>query len=69
MVLDIANNGPAISEVHLRQLFDPFFTTKAPGEGTGLGLSISYTLVREHDGTIRAENRDGLVHFIIELPA
>lgn len=69
LVLDISNNGPAIREEHLGQLFDPFFTTRAPGEGTGLGLSISYNLVREHDGILRAENRDGFVHFIIELPA
>lgn len=68
MVLDISNNGLAIKEEHIGQLFDPFFTTKAPGEGTGLGLSISYNLVREHDGSIRAENRDGFVHFIIEIP-
>ena len=69
VVLDISNNGPAIKEEHLRQLFDPFFTTRDPGEGTGLGLSISYTLIREHEGTIRAENREGFVHFIIEIPA
>ena len=46
-----------------------FLPQRRLGEGAGLGLSISYTLVREHDGTIRAENRDGLVHFIIELPS
>ncbi|MFO7669178.1 MAG: ATP-binding protein [Bacteroidales bacterium] len=69
VVLDITNNGPLIREEHLRQIFDPFFTTKAPGEGTGLGLSISYTLIREHNGTIRAENREDGVHFIIEIPA
>ncbi len=67
--LDISNNGPAIEEAHLPQLFDPFFTTKAPGEGVGLGLSISYTLIMEHDGTIRAENRKDGVHIIIEIPA
>ncbi len=69
VVMDITNNGPLIPEEHLRQIFDPFFTTKAPGEGTGLGLSISYTLIREHNGTIRAENREDGVHFIIEIPA
>ena len=69
VVLDIFNNGPAIKTKHLPQLFDPFFTTKAPGEGTGLGLSISYTLINEHDGTIRAENKDDGVHLIIEIPA
>jgi C4-dicarboxylate-specific signal transduction histidine kinase len=69
VVLDITNNGPLIPEEHLGQIFDPFFTTKAPGEGTGLGLSISYTLIREHNGAIRAENREDGVHFIIEIPS
>ncbi|MDX2431662.1 MAG: ATP-binding protein [Bacteroides sp.] len=69
VVLDISNNGPAIGEGELPQLFDPFFTTKDPGEGTGLGLSISYTLIDDHGGSIRAENREDGVHFVIELPA
>jgi two-component system NtrC family sensor kinase len=69
VILEITNNGPAIREEHLNQLFDPFFTTREPGEGTGLGLSISYSLVSDHQGTIRAENRPGQVAFIIEIPA
>ncbi len=67
-ILEISNNGPAIDEDKLLQLFDPFFTTKDPGQGTGLGLSISYTLVSEHNGTIKAENRDKRVYFIIKFP-
>jgi len=68
VVLDISNNGPAIEQENLGQLFDPFFTTKDPGEGTGLGLSISYNLILDHEGSIRAENREGEVHFIVEIP-
>ena len=68
-ILTITNNGPHIEEHHLSQLFDPFFTTKDPGAGTGLGLSISYNLIAEHEGTLRAENRDNGVSFIIEIPA
>jgi two-component system NtrC family sensor kinase len=68
MLLKISNNGPPIKEDHLHQLFDPFFTTKDPGEGTGLGLSICYTLISEHQGSIRAENLNGEVAFIIQLP-
>ncbi len=68
-ILEISNNGPAISEENLHQLFDPFFTTKDPGQGTGLGLSISYTLVSEHNGSIKAENLEKGVRFVIEIPA
>jgi len=67
-ILDISNNGPAIPEEVLGQLFDPFFTTKDPGKGTGLGLSISYMLISEHKGSIKVENREKEVHFIIEIP-
>ncbi len=67
-ILSISNSGGPISESDLKQLFDPFFTTKDPGKGVGLGLSIAYTLISDHQGTIRAENTKGAVRFIIELP-
>ena len=67
-VVEIINNGPPIEKSHLNQLFDPFFTTKDPGVGTGLGLSISYSLIHEHHGELRVENREGEVCFTIEIP-
>ena len=68
VVLSFINNGPAVEEAVLQKLFDPFFTTKDPGEGTGLGLSICYNLIGDHKGSIRAENQEDGVAFIIELP-
>ncbi len=67
-IVKISNNGQKIPEEHLRQIFDPFFTTKNPGEGTGLGLSICYSLIKEHKGTIRVENEEDAVAFVIEIP-
>jgi signal transduction histidine kinase len=67
VVLRVADNGPGISEEHLRRLFDPFFTTKEMGKGTGLGLAVVYGLVAEMGGRIEVENRDGAV-FTIHLP-
>ncbi|MGE4290569.1 MAG: DUF3365 domain-containing protein [Desulfovibrio sp.] len=67
VILRVADNGPGISEEHLRQLFDPFFTTKEMGKGTGLGLAVVYGLVVEMGGRIEVENRDGAV-FTIHLP-
>ncbi len=66
VTLTIADNGPGIPEEHLSRIFDPFFTTKAVGRGTGLGLAVVYGLVRDMDGTIDVESRDGAV-FTIRL--
>jgi len=63
----IADNGPGIRENHIKHIFDPFFTTKDTGHG--LGLSIAHGIVREHKGSINAENRPGGgAAFIIALP-
>ena len=67
-VVEISNTGPAIPEDHLNQLYDPFFTTKDPGDGTGLGLSITYSLISDHKGSIRAENTEQGVKFVIVIP-
>jgi signal transduction histidine kinase len=48
---------------------DPFFTTKEPGKGTGLGFSITYTIIRQHNGTIEIESKDGKgTQILIQLP-
>ncbi len=55
----IQDDGPGIPPDVLPKIFDPFFTTKRPGRGTGLGLSICMALVREHGGTIEAQEAPG----------
>ena len=67
--LIVADNGLGILAGEMDKIFEPFFTRKDPGKGTGLGLSVSKGIIREHDGTIHAENNDlGGASFIIELP-
>jgi two-component system, NtrC family, C4-dicarboxylate transport sensor histidine kinase DctB len=65
--LSIRDNGPGISEDHIKRIFDPFFTTRETG--LGLGLSISQHIVESMGGTLTAGNSEqGGALFILELP-
>ena len=68
-VLEVADNGPGISEEDIDRIFDPFFTSKV-GVGTGLGLAISRRIVEEIDGSLVAgrDDRLGGASFIVRLP-
>jgi PAS domain S-box-containing protein len=68
--LQIADNGPGMSETIRRRVFEPFFTTKPVGQGTGLGLSVSYFIVVEyHQGRLEVQSSPGQgTTFLIFLP-
>lgn len=67
--LTFQDDGPGIPANLLAKIFDPFFTTKRPGRGTGLGLSICMAMIKEHGGTIEAQNAEsGGAVFQIALP-
>lgn len=70
VMIQIADNGPGISEQVQKQLFEPFFTTKPVGKGTGLGLSISYEIITEkHGGQLQCFSSPGNgTEFAIEIP-
>jgi signal transduction histidine kinase len=66
--ISIRDNGSGIPEEHLSKIFDPYFTTKESRRG--LGLAVSYSIVRNHEGLIRVESREGQFSvFHILLPA
>ena len=63
------DSGVGIKPENISRVFDPFFTTKREGKGTGLGLSISYGIIKDHQGNIQVESREGEgTTFTIELP-
>ncbi len=51
-VVEVADDGPGLSDEARRHLFEPFFTTKP--NGTGLGLPTSLRYVQAHGGKLEA---------------
>ncbi|MFN6463290.1 MAG: ATP-binding protein [Nostoc sp. DedVER02] len=70
ITIQIADNGPGMTEVVKQRLFDPFFTTKPAGKGTGLGLAISAQIITEkHNGAIWCISEPGQgAEFWVEIP-
>jgi len=61
------DTGCGIPKENLNDLFNPFFTTK--NGGSGLGLSISRRIIKEHNGHINVESREGEgTTFTVKLP-
>ena len=52
-ILDVADDGPGMSEEARLHMFEPFFTTKP--NGTGLGLPTSLRYVQAHGGKLEAQ--------------
>jgi two-component system nitrogen regulation sensor histidine kinase NtrY len=65
--VEIADNGPGISDEDKQKLFIPYFSNKS--SGTGLGLAISHNIIEEHNGMISVvDNSPQGARFIIEIP-
>ena len=66
--IEIADNGPGISDENKQKLFLPYFSNKS--SGTGLGLAIAQNIIDEHSGMISVEdNTPRGARFLIEIPA
>lgn len=57
--LGVRDTGRGIDECTLQRIFDPFFTTKQSSEGSGIGLSVVQGIVRNHNGMISVQSKQG----------
>ena len=55
-VVEFSDRGPGVSAADQTRVFEPFFSTR---ESTGLGLSICHAIVRQHDGELSVQTREG----------
>ena len=58
VVVEVADDGPGMSEEVQVRLFEPFFTTKE--KGSGLGMALVARAVDENRGWIEIDSRQGV---------
>jgi two-component system, sporulation sensor kinase A len=70
LYITIKDTGTGIKPEHIKKVFHSFFTTKKESvQGVGLGLSVCYGFIRDHDGDIKVESKEGQwTKFTINLP-
>lgn len=72
VIVEVRDFGPGIPPEETEAIFEKFVqssATKTGAGGTGLGLAICREILRAHDGSITAENRDeGGATFRIRIP-
>jgi signal transduction histidine kinase len=65
-VIQVADNGPGISDDDRDRIFDPYFTTKQAG--TGLGLAVVRDLLVRAGGSIDFETGASGTTFTVRVP-
>ncbi|WP_022666293.1 HDOD domain-containing protein [Desulfospira joergensenii] len=67
--IQISDNGPGISPEIKNRLFEPYNSSKTGKKNSGLGLAIVHSIVKELNGRITCESREGKgTRFSIFLP-
>lgn len=73
VILKVKDNGIGIPGMYREKIFEKFFRVptgdKHDAKGHGLGLSYSAQVIRQHQGTIKVESKEGEGSvFIITIP-
>ncbi len=67
-VLQVADNGPGISEDVNSRVFEDFFSTKG-SEGTGIGLLVAQKVAEDHGGKVTFTSQPGQgTTFTVTIP-
>lgn len=60
VVLTVLDRGIGIPAADVERIFEPFYTKKVLGRsGTGLGMSVVWGTVKDHNGYIDVQSREG----------
>jgi two-component system, cell cycle sensor histidine kinase and response regulator CckA len=60
VVLSVSDTGFGISPEDVERIFEPFYTKKVMGRsGTGLGMAVVWGTVKDHNGYIDVQSREG----------
>jgi PAS domain S-box-containing protein len=58
--MTVTDNGIGISQEDLERIFEPFYTKKSMGRsGTGLGMAVVWGTVKDHQGYIDIQSKEG----------
>ena len=68
LAVTVRDSGHGLAGQSIEQLQEPFHTSKPSGQGMGLGLAISADIVREHGGTLSANDLEDGAEFVVRLP-
>ncbi len=70
--MEVADDGPGLSDEELGRVFEPFYRAERArtlnGGGIGLGLAIARSIAREHGGDILLMNAARGLVALVELP-
>lgn len=71
VVVEVADNGPGMTDEVRRRCLEPFFTTKTRGlGGTGMGLTLVHGIVRGAGGSMEIDSEAGNGScFSLKLPS